>query len=331
MSLTKPPSSKPQRGIFSSIFRLILIVVTVVLVGGLIWAFTVANQIEGEETVDPTIAPPGRFVAVPGFIPVHVQEEGSSGRPAVLFVHDFDIAGGRQWLALADQLSGYRAIMPDLVGFGFSPRLEDQSRLHSVIGKAEVLAALLKELEIERAAVVGAGSGAAVAAQLAVLEPELVDKLVLVGAEVFGPEPAWHEFVSSWPIIGDAYNFTFYGASPTATRRYQKGCSDGGWCPDAEAMAVREETARIVGTAESLTALAATPPASTLPDAFSLITAPTLILWGELDTLTPVSEGEQLRSAIAGAEITLVPGAQHRPHLEDPAATAAFIAAFLSS
>jgi pimeloyl-ACP methyl ester carboxylesterase len=68
-----------------------------------------------------------------------------------------------------------------------------------------------------------------------------------------------------------------------------------------------------------------------LPDALSLITAPTLILWGELDTLTPISQGEQLRTAIEGAEITLVPGAQHRPHLEDPAATAAFIAAFLSS
>jgi pimeloyl-ACP methyl ester carboxylesterase len=86
-----------------------------------------------------------------------------------------------------------------------------------------------------------------------------------------------------------------------------------------------------VGTAESLTALAATPPASTLLEDFALITAPTLVLWGELDTVTPVSQGEQLRTAIEGAEITLVPGAQHRPHLEDPAATAAFIAAFLSS
>ena len=308
-----------------------MIVVTVVLLGGLIWAFTVANQIDGEESVDPAIAPPGRFVTVPGLISVHLREEGSSGRPPVLFVHDFDVAGGRQWLALADELSGYRAIMPDLVGFGYSPRLEDQSRLHTVIGKAEVLAALLDEMEIGSAAVVGAGSGAAVAAQLAAIRPDLVDKLVLVGAEIFGPEPAWHEFFGSWPIIGDAYNFTFHGASPTAARRYQEGCDDDGWCPDAEAIAEREVAARVVGTAESLTALAATPPASTLPEAFALITAPTLILWGELDTVTPVSQGEQLRSAIEGAEITLVPGAQHRPHLEDPAATAGFIAAFLSA
>jgi pimeloyl-ACP methyl ester carboxylesterase len=249
----------------------------------------------------------------------------------VLFVHDFDVAGGRQWLALADELSGFRAIMPDLLGFGYSPRLEDQSRLHTVIGKAEVLEALLDEMEIGRVAVVGAGTGAAVAAQLAAIRPDLVDKLVLVGAETFGPEPAWHEFFGRWPIIGDAYNFTFYGASPTAARRYQEGCENGGWCPDAEAMAVREETSRVIGTAESFTALAATSPASTLPEAFALITAPTLILWGELDTVTPVSQGEQLRTAIEGAEITLVPGAHHRPHLEDPAATAAFIAAFLDS
>jgi pimeloyl-ACP methyl ester carboxylesterase len=331
VSLTKPPSSKPQRGIFSSVLRLIVIVVTVVLLGGLVWAFTVANQIDRAETVDPTLAPPGRFVAVPGLITIHLREGGRPTSPAVLFIHDFDVAGGRQWQALADELGGYRAIMPDLVGFGYSPRLEDQSRLHTVFGKAEVLAALLREMEIESAAVVGAGSGAAVAAQLAATDPGLVDKLVLVGAEIYGPQPAWHGFFSSWPIVGDAYNFTLYGASPTATRRYQHGCDDGGWCPDADAMAIREEAARVVGTAESLTALAATPPASTLPADLSRITAPTLILWGELDPLTPVSQGEQLKTAIAGAELRLVPGSQHRPHLEDPVATAAFIAAFLSS
>jgi len=308
-----------------------MIVLTVSLLGGAVWGFTVANQIEGAETVDPTVAPPGRFLALAGITPLHLREEGSPGRSAVLFIHDFDIAGGRQWLTLADELSGYRAIMPDLVGFGHSPRLEDQSRLHTVIGKAEVMAALLDELEVASAAVVGAGSGASVAAQLAVIRPDLVDKLVLVSAEIFGPDPAWHSFISSWPIIGDAYNFTFYGASPTAARRYQEGCDTGGWCPDAEALAARDETARVIGTAESLTALAATPPASTLPEALGHITAPTLILWGEFDQQTPIGQGEQIRAAISGAEITLIPGVGHRPHLEDPAATAALISAFLSS
>ncbi len=331
MSLAKPPKSRASRGVFSSIFRFIAIVVTVALLGGLVWAFTVANQVEGAETVNPTVAPPGRFLVLPGLVALHLREEGSAGRPAVLFVHDFDIAGGRQWLAVADELNGYRSIMPDLVGFGYSPRIEDTGRLHTVIGKAETLAALLDELEIERADVVGAGYGGAVAAQLASIRPDLVNRLVLIGAEIFAPEPPWHAIVNGWPIIGDAYNFTYFGGSPTATRRYQAGCSDGGWCPDEEALEERDITAHVIGTAESLNAMAATPPASTLPDALRIIEAPTLVLWGELDLVLPIDQGQQLRGMIEGAEFLVVPGTGHRPHLEDPATVAGFIADFLAS
>jgi pimeloyl-ACP methyl ester carboxylesterase len=330
VSLAKPPQSKASRGVFSSIFRFIAIVVTVALLAGLVWAFTVANQVEGAETVDPTVAPPGRFLALPGLVPLHLREEGGAGQPAVLFIHDFDIAGGRQWLAVVDELNGYRSIMPDMVGFGYSPRFEDPGRLHTVIGKAETLEALLEELEIGQAAVVGAGYGGTVAAQLASSRPDLVGKLVLIGAEIFGSESPWHATVNGWPIVGDAYNFTYFGASPMAARRYQVGCSTDGWCPDEEAMAERDVTARVIGTAESLNAMAATPSASTLPDALTSITAPTLILWGEVDALTPISQGEQIRAEITGAEFLLVPGTGHRPHLEDPVATAGFIGAFLS-
>lgn len=331
MSLAKPPRSKASRGAISSIFRFIAIVVTVALLAGLVWAFTVANQVEGTETVDPTVAPPGRFLALPGLVPLHLREEGGASQPAVLFIHDFDIAGGRQWLAVADELNGYRSIMPDMVGFGYSPRSEDPGRLHTIYGKAETLAALLDELEIGEAAVVGAGYGGTVAAQLATIRPDLVGKLVLIDAEIYGPEPPWHAIVNGWPIVGDAYNFTYFGASPTAARRYQAGCATGGWCPSEEAIAERDLTAHVIGTAESLNAMAATPLASTLPDDLTSITAPTLILWGETDTSTPVSQGEQIQAAITGAEFLLVPGTGHRPHLEDPVATAGFIAAFLSS
>jgi pimeloyl-ACP methyl ester carboxylesterase len=49
-----------------------------------------------------------------------------------------------------------------------------------------------------------------------------------------------------------------------------------------------------------------------------------------MDALTPLSQGEQIRAEITGAEFLLVPGTGHRPHLEDPVATAGFIGAFLS-
>ena len=73
------------------------------------------------------------------------------------------------------------------------------------------------------------------------------------------------------------------------------------------------------------------PPAWPLPDALSAITAPTLILWGEDDLLTPLDEGQQLSAAINGSQLVVVPGTGHRPHLEDPAAVATFISEFLDT
>jgi pimeloyl-ACP methyl ester carboxylesterase len=246
-----------------------------------------------------------------------------------LFLHDFDVNGGRQWLPLQELLDGYYRLMPDMVDFGYSTRLGEVGRPHTVVGRAEAAIDLLGALQVERVHVVGAGLGGVVAAQMAALNPDLVVKLVLITPEMYGPEPPWHDRLRSWPVVGEAYNFTFFGASNTASRRYAAGCEGGGWCPDEATRAEREITARVRGTTDAFTAYSATPAATTLPGALSSIAAPTLILWGERDQITPLSDGETLAGALASATLTIVPGTGHRPHLEDPALTGQFIGEFL--
>ncbi|MDP3983720.1 MAG: alpha/beta hydrolase [Acidimicrobiia bacterium] len=330
MSLTKPPKTRKDRGIVASISRVLVGVVLLVVMGAGLWALGVAGQVEGAETVDAAITAPGHLVTV-GDVTLHVREEGRPGQPAVLLIHDFDITGGRQWLAMTEALAGYRLIIPDMIDFGYSTRLEKTDRLQTVIGRAEILAELLAKLEVPQASVVGAGYGGVVAAQLATSRPDLIDRLVLIGAEIYGPQPKWYERFNGWPVLGEAYSFTVYGASSNAARRYALGCETGGWCPDEAAMAEREVTARVRGTTAAFDALGATPPATTLPSALSAITTPTLILWGENDTVTPLVDGQLLADAIEGAHLTLVPGTGHRPQLEDPTVTGTFIAEFLSS
>ncbi len=60
-----------------------------------------------------------------------------------------------------------------------------------------------------------------------------------------------------------------------------------------------------------------------------VVTAPTLIAWGDQDTYTPRKDQERLRAAIPGARLIVYEGAGHGFHWENPAAFAADLAAFV--
>lgn len=328
MSLARPPERQAS-GPLALIGRFLITVIFLAIVGGIGWAVVVNQSIDSAESLDRDLVAPGTIVIIPGLTEVHLRSEGT-GDP-VLFIHDFDLAGGYQWIKTAELLTDHRLLMPDLVDFGFSARPSSRGRLHTVVGQAETMLAMLEELGISNLSVVGAGMGGSVAAQMASLEPDVVDRLILISPEILGPDPSWQSILYRLPSVGDAMTFTFMGAGSRADSSYSAGCGTGGYCPDAEARGTRTAAAMVPGTTDALTAMFATPPASTLPESLGSITAPTLIIWGASDTVTPLSQGQQLQTAIAGSSLEVVPGAGHRPHLEDPEATAALISAFLSS
>ena len=59
------------------------------------------------------------------------------------------------------------------------------------------------------------------------------------------------------------------------------------------------------------------------------ITAPTLVIWGDHDTILPRSEQEALAAGISGARLVVYPGAGHVFYWEDPARVAVDVAAFV--
>jgi pimeloyl-ACP methyl ester carboxylesterase len=62
----------------------------------------------------------------------------------------------------------------------------------------------------------------------------------------------------------------------------------------------------------------------------SRIVLPALILCGDADRMAPVKFSQHLHEQIAGSQLIVVPGAGHMVMLEQPAAVAASVAAFLS-
>ena len=64
--------------------------------------------------------------------------------------------------------------------------------------------------------------------------------------------------------------------------------------------------------------------------ALGQIRCPTLVLVGELDTLTPPDLSRSMAAAIPGARLALIPGAGHLANLEEPAAFNRAVADFLT-
>lgn len=110
---------------------------------------------------------------------LHVVDEGGKGRP-VLLLHGFPDSSAlwrHQVPALVD--AGFRAIVPDLRGFGRSPRLERVEDYTVPVAVADVLG-LLDDLGVENADVVGHDWGSALGWVLASVAPERVRRFVAV-------------------------------------------------------------------------------------------------------------------------------------------------------
>lgn len=59
------------------------------------------------------------------------------------------------------------------------------------------------------------------------------------------------------------------------------------------------------------------------------LTMPTLLIWGALDTVTPVRAGREAVTKIPRAELVVIPDAGHAPFLDRPAHVADVLSAFV--
>jgi pimeloyl-ACP methyl ester carboxylesterase len=60
-------------------------------------------------------------------------------------------------------------------------------------------------------------------------------------------------------------------------------------------------------------------PASATPEGFRALRVPTSLLWGDLDTITPLPQGERLQALAPRARLTVLKGVGHIPQIEDVA------------
>ncbi|MCC6643105.1 MAG: alpha/beta hydrolase [Deltaproteobacteria bacterium] len=126
---------------------------------------------------------------------IHCAIAGSG--PPVLLLHQTP----RSWDEYRDVLpllgARYRAIAMDTIGFGDSVKPPLAAGADSIENWADAAIALLNVLEVERAAVVGHHTGAAIAIELSAAHPDRITGAVLSSAPFIRPRN--HELRSGGP------------------------------------------------------------------------------------------------------------------------------------
>ncbi len=258
-----------------------------------------------------------RFISVDG-VRVHYQDAGDVNAPTMVLIHGFassTLVWSKVLLELA--AAGFRVIAPDLLGYGYSGK---PRRLEYTIGsQARMVGGLLDELGIDRATIIGSSYGAAVAATIALDQPDRIEKLVLIGA-VTNNDPTKFLVMRlfSSPIIGDIVSPFLLGSRRLLKRRMKRVYDRHSWVLDERRVDARHLPLQAAATQRAIIRTVRRWDADRIQRDAHLITQPTMILWGENDLETPIRDAHSLHSEIDGSRLIIFRHCGHLPHEEYP-------------
>jgi pimeloyl-ACP methyl ester carboxylesterase len=271
-----------------------------------------------------------RWVTVDGRR-VNVVELGS-GSP-IVFIHGLS-GSWQNWLEQVPVFAReHRVIAFDLPGFGASEMPEEKI---SISGYGRFVNALLDELGVGAAAVVGNSMGGFIGIELAIRFPERVERLVLVSAAGLSIEYLRNE--RALALLGVAENrlaaYTGWMASRSDALARRPGARRlifgiVAHRPERLPGPLVAEQVRGSGKAGFLPALDALTDYP-IRDRLGEIACPTLIVWGANDKLVPARDADDFARLIPNARKVVWPETGHVAMLERPAAFNSLLQAFLA-
>jgi pimeloyl-ACP methyl ester carboxylesterase len=228
---------------------------------------------------------------------------GGQGEP-LLVLHG--ASGNRGWLLYLQALAQrFQVIVPDHPGFGTSDRPE---WIDSIADLACFYLWALEDLGLSRVRVIGFSMGGWLAAEMAVMCPQLFERLILVGAA--GVKPTQGE-------IADIFLM-----SPQELTA--KMFHDPKQAPEYEQLYGREPTPEeqdVFTRNREMAARIAWKPymhAPRLPSLLHRLRLPTLIVWGQQDAIVPVNCGEVYHHHVRGSRLVIMEQCGHSPQVEKP-------------
>ena len=232
---------------------------------------------------------------------IHYEEKGQGD--AVVLLHGW-ASSLQPYRALMEQLSAkYRVIAVDFPGMGNS---EEPKEPWDVDGFADFTLAFLEQFELKKLSLVGHSYGGRVIIKLANRSlPFAIDKIVLIDSAGIKPPASKKKNarqrvykIGKWFLSLKPVAKLF----PTALEKLKVKFGSADYAAASPMM--RQCLVKAVN--EDLTHL--------LPG----IKAPTLLVWGDRDTATPLGDAQLMEKTIPGAGLAVIPGTGHFSFVENP-------------
>lgn len=238
---------------------------------------------------------------------LHYVEQGNANGPTVILLHGYSDS----WVSYTRVLplldKKYHVYVPDLRGHGESDRPASGYTLPDF---ASDIVAFMEARGIKKATIVGHSMGSFVAQHVATMAPERVERLVLVGS---APAVSNGE-VSQLQIEVNALTDP---VPPKFVTEFQRSVITRP-VPDEFMDRVIQESLKLPARVwrDAMAGMLAQNSSVTL----GKIKAPTLIIWGDQETVFPKrSDQEVLRKGIPNARLKVYEGTGHCPNWEEPA------------
>jgi len=313
--------------------RIVGIVLIVLILVVAIGPFLIpVPPLENTKTIAQLADADSQFIELNG-INVHYKKWGE-GKPTFILLHGFG-ASLFSWREVIEPLSKFGTVIAyDRPAFGLTERpLEwEGENPYSPQAQTDLVIALMDELDIEKAILVGNSAGGTISMQAALQHPERVQALILVDAAVYagGGAPSWVRPILKTPQMNhlgplitrqlqargkDFIKLAFHDPSkitPDIFEGYQKPLQAENWDKALWQFTVASQESGLV---ERLTEL----------------TVPTLVITGDDDRIVPTEQSIQLADEIPNAELAVIPQCGHLPHEECPEAFMQALTEFLTA
>jgi pimeloyl-ACP methyl ester carboxylesterase len=267
--------------------------------------------------------------------PIHVTELGPVAGPPLVFLHGV-LANAQLWLSVAERLSAnHRCCLIDLPLGAHAEAMAAGADL-SPTGVTEIVIAVLDELGISEAVLVGNDSGGALCQLLIASHPERLRAVILTSSDAYG---TWlpllfkpFELAAFVPVllylIAQSLRWSVLHRSPLVfgwlSKRLPAPLAASFVAPFAREPWARRDVAKFLrGISPRLTLRAAT--------RFSAFARPVLLLWSTEDRFFPLSLAERLTRDLPNARIERVDDAYTFSPVDAPLRVAHAIQAFLRS
>lgn len=270
------------------------------------------------------LAAPADMRAVAG-TPLHVRDTGPRAARAVVMIHG-TASSLHTWEAWARALDDdFRVIRFDLPGSGLSP--PDTTGDYTDARSIALLDALMDDLGVARAALVGNSLGGRIAWRFAAAHPDRVARLVLVSPDGFASPPFEYDRAMELPAVFGLIRYVL----PRFLLRSNLAAAYADPARLDEATLDRyHDLLRAPGGRGALldrfgqTVLVRPGPL------LARIDAPVLLLWGAEDGMIPVANARDYLRALPDARLVRLPGLGHVPQEEAPEISLVPVRAFLS-